>query len=71
MNIPIKKITGIILTLLVLSLSGCAVFVGDGRGHYHHGYWRHHSSIPQSNPSTVQMTAQTSAEAQGHDPVGR
>jgi len=69
MNIPIKKTTGVIITLLFLSLSGCAVFVEDGGGHYHHGYRRHHSSVPQSNPSTVQMTVQNRAEAQDHDQV--
>ena len=70
MNIPIKKITGIILALFLLS--GCAVFVRDGGGYYHHpGHWRHHSSIQQSNPLANQMTAQNSGEAQQHDQVSR
>ena len=67
MNIPIQKIIGVILALFLLS--GCAVFVRDGGGH--RGHWRHHSSIQQSNPPSVQMTAQNSGEAQGHDRVGR
>ncbi len=68
MNIPIKKITGVILTLFLLF--GCAVFVGDG-GHHHRGYWHHHASIQESNPSTAQMTARNSAGARGHDQVSR
>ncbi len=69
MNIPIQKIIGVILTLFLLS--GCAVFVGDGDGHHHRGHWRHHSSIQQSNPLAIQMTAQNGEEAQGHDQVSR
>jgi len=51
-------------------LSSCAVFVRD-EDHHHRGYWRRHSSIEQSNPSTVQLTAQNRGEAQNHDQISR
>jgi hypothetical protein len=69
MNIRIQKIIGVALALFFLS--GCAVFVGDRGGHHHRGYWRHHSSIQQSNPLAIQMTAQNNGEPQGHDQVSR
>jgi hypothetical protein len=69
MNIRYLKIFTIVSALFFLS--GCAVFVRDGDGHHHRGYWHHHSSIKQSHPLTMQMTAQNSVEAQGHDQVSR
>ena len=67
MNTRYLRMFAVLLALFFMS--SCAVFVGDG-GH-HRGYWRRHSSLEQSNPATVQMTAQNSGEAQGHDQVSR
>jgi len=69
MNNQYLKLFTIVSALFFLS--GCAVFVGDGGGYHHRGRWRHHSSIQQSNPSAIQMTAQNGGEAQGHDQVSR
>ncbi len=65
---PMKKKFSNLLAILsvLLLLSGCAVFVGEG-GHYHRGYWRRHSSLQQSDlPSNHEMTAFKSGETQDH-----
>jgi hypothetical protein len=57
MKIQLRKIGVIMIALFFLS--GCAVFVRDDGFHHHHfhgGRW--HSSLQQSDPFSVQRTAQ-------------
>jgi hypothetical protein len=68
MNTRYLRMFAVLLALFFMS--SCAVFVRDGDYH-HRGYWRRHSSLEQSDPAPVQMTAQNSGEAQGHDQVSR
>jgi len=67
MNTQYLKILTVVSALFFLS--SCAVFVEDG-GHRHRGHWRH-SSLQQSDQSGVQLTAQNSGGAQGHNQVRR
>lgn len=66
MEIRYLKIWALILALFFLP--GCAIFVRDDGFHHHrfHG-GRWHSSLQQSDQSTIQMTAQNGGGVQDHD----
>ncbi len=63
--------TGIVI-LALFFLSGCAIFIRDDDFHHHHfhgGRW--HSSLQQSDQSTIRMAAQISGDSGARDKVSR
>jgi hypothetical protein len=68
MNTQYAKLIAVVLA--VFFLSGCAVYVRDEDWHHHRGYW-HHSSIQQSEQSSVQMFVQNSGDSGEHSQIGR
>ncbi len=67
MEIRHFKIWAVVLALFLLP--GCAIFVRDDGFHHHHRFHggRWHSSLQQSDQSTIQMTAQNSEGLQGRN----